>query len=56
MIISRRFSTNNGVELVERFSNEGKTLIRNDGIEFDTAIDATESAYTYTESTANDAE
>ena len=48
MIVSETFNKN-GVELIERYSDEGKMLIRNDGVEFESAVDRVESSYTYME-------
>lgn len=39
-----------GAELVRTYSDEGKKLIRNDGVVYDEAIDMESSGYTYTES------
>ena len=39
-----------GVNLYRTFSDAGSTIIRNDGTEYDEAIDVEGSPYTYTES------
>ena len=39
-----------GVNLYRTFSDAGFTIIRNDGTEYDEAIDVEGSPYTYTES------
>lgn len=40
-----------GKEYIERYSDDGHMVIRNDGVCFDDAIDLPEAEYTYTEST-----
>ena len=38
-----------GVNLYRTFSDEGRVIIRDDGVEYDEAIDVEGSPYTYTE-------
>lgn len=40
-----------GVNLYRTYSDAGLSLIRNDGVEYDEAIDVEDASYTYTEST-----
>lgn len=40
-----------GVNLYRTYSDAGLSLIRNDGVEYDEAIDVEDAPYTYTEST-----
>lgn len=52
MIVREFYRTrNDGVSLCRTFSDAGFTLIRNDGVEYDEAIDVEDAPYTYTEST-----
>ena len=39
-----------GVKLYRTYSDIGRTIIRNDGVEYDEAIDVESSQYTYIES------
>ena len=39
-----------GVNLYRTYSDAGFTIIRNDGVEYDEAIDVEDAPYTYTES------
>lgn len=39
-----------GVNLYRTYSDAGLSLIRNDGVEYDEAIDVEDAPYTYTES------
>ena len=51
MIVREFFRTRkDGVNLYRTFSDAGFTIIRNDGAEYDEAIDVEGSPYTYTES------
>ena len=51
MIVREFFRTReDGVNLYRTFSDAGFTIIRNDGVEYDEAIDVEGSPYTYTES------
>lgn len=51
MVITEFFRTRtDGVNLYRTYSDAGKTLIRNDGVEYDEAVDVENSGYTYTES------
>lgn len=51
MISKKYYKTrDDGVKLFRTTSDEGKTIIRNDGEEFDHAIDVENCGYTYTES------
>lgn len=50
MIVREFYKTrNDGVNLYRTYSDEGHTLIRNDGAEFDEAIDVETADYIYTE-------
>lgn len=40
-----------GVNLYRTYSDAGFTILRNDGMEYDEAIDVEDAPYTYTEST-----
>lgn len=52
MIVREFYRTrNDGVNLYRTYSDAGFTLIRNDGMEYDEAIDVEDAPYTYTEST-----
>ena len=52
MIVREFYRTrNDGVNLYRTYSDAGFTLIRNDGVEYDEAIDVEDASYTYTEST-----
>lgn len=52
MIIRELYRTReDGVNLYRTYSDAGFTIIRNDGIEYDEAIDVEDAPYTYTEST-----
>ena len=52
MIVREFYRTrNDGVNLYRTYSDAGFTLIRNDGVEYDEAIDVEDAPYTYTEST-----
>lgn len=52
MIVRELYKTrNDGVNLFRTYSDAGYTLIRNDGTEYDEAIDVEDAPYTYTEST-----
>ena len=51
MVKTEYFKTrSDGVVLNRTYSDIGKRLIRNDGVEYDEAIDVEGSGYTYTES------
>ena len=51
MIVREFYRTrNDGVNLYRTYSDTGFTLIRNDGVEYDEAIDVEDAPYTYTES------
>lgn len=51
MIVREFYRTrNDGVNLYRTYSDAGFTLIRNDGVEYDDAIDVEDAPYTYTES------
>jgi len=51
MIRTEYFMTRkDGVKLYRSYSDEGKIIIRNDGEEFEDAVDVENSGYTYTES------
>ena len=51
MIVREFFRTReDGVNLYRTFSDAGFTIIRNDGVEYDEAIDVENAPYTYTES------
>ena len=51
MIVREFYRTrNDGVNLYRTYSDAGFTLIRNDGKEYDEAIDVEDAPYTYTES------
>lgn len=50
MIVREFYRTRkDGVNLYRTFSDAGFTIIRNDGVEYDEAIDVEDSPYTYTE-------
>lgn len=50
-IIVEYFRTrSDGVNLIRTYSDANKRLVRNDGVEYDEAIDVENSGYTYTES------
>lgn len=52
MIVKEFYSTRkDGINLYRTYSDAGFTIIRNDGVEYDEAIDIEDSPYTYTEST-----
>lgn len=52
MIVREFYTTReDGVNLYRTYSDAGFTLIRNDGVEYDEAIDVEDAPYTYTEST-----
>lgn len=52
MIVRELYMTReDGVNLYRTYSDAGFTIIRNDGIEYDEAIDVEDAPYTYTEST-----
>ena len=52
MIVREFYRTrNDGVNLYRTYSDAGLSLIRNDGVEYDEAIDVEDASYTYTEST-----
>ena len=52
MIVREFYRTrNDGVNLYRTYSDAGFMLIRNDGVEYDEAIDVEDAPYTYTEST-----
>ena len=52
MIVREFYMTRkDGVNLYRTYSDAGFTLIRNDGVEYDEAIDVEDAPYTYTEST-----
>ena len=51
MIVREFYRTrNDGVNLYHTYSDAGFTIIRNDGVEYDEAIDVESAPYTYTES------
>lgn len=51
MIIREFYITReDGVSLYRTYSDAGFTIIRNDGVEYDEAIDVENAPYTYTES------
>ena len=51
MIRTEFFKTRDDcVNLYRTYSDEGRRIIRNDGIEYDDAVDVEDSEYTYTES------
>ena len=51
MIITEHYTTRaDGVNLVRTYSDEGRYLVRNDGVRYAEAIDVENSGYTYTES------
>lgn len=51
MIVREFYRTRkDGVNLYRTYSDAGFTLIRNDGVEYDEAIDVEDAPYTYTES------
>ena len=51
MIVREYYLTReDGIRLFRTYSNAGFTLIRNDGVEYDEAIDVEGAPYTYTES------
>ena len=52
MIVKEFYRTReDGMNLYRTFSDAGFTIIRNDGVEYDEAIDVESAPYTYTEST-----
>lgn len=52
MIVKEFYRTRkDGVNLYRTYSDAGFMLIRNDGVEYDEAIDMEDAQYTYTEST-----
>lgn len=51
MLITEDYKTrSDGVKLIRTYSDEGRKLIRNDGVVYDEAIDIEGAPYTYTES------
>ena len=51
MIVREFYRTReDGINLYRTFSDAGFTIIRNDGVEYDEAIDVENAPYTYTES------
>ena len=51
MIVREFYRTReDGINLYRTFSDAGFTIIRNDGVEYDEAIDVEDAPYTYTES------
>ena len=51
MIVREHYMTRkDGVNLYRTYSDVGFTIIRNDGVEYDEAIDVEDAPYTYTES------
>lgn len=51
MIVREFFRTRkDGINLYRTFSDAGFTIIRNDGAEYDEAIDVEDTSFTYTES------
>lgn len=51
MIVREFFRTRkDGVNLYRTFSDTGSIIVRNDGTEYDEAIDIEDAPYTYTES------
>ena len=51
MVIKEFYRTReDGVNLYRTYSDTGHILIRNDGVEYDEAVDVETSPYTYTES------
>lgn len=51
MIVTETYMTrSDGVELIRTYSDEGRRLVRNDGVVYDEAVDVKDSGYTYTES------
>ena len=51
MIVREFYRTRkDGVNLYRTYSDAGFTIIRNDGVEYDEAIDVENAPYTYTES------
>lgn len=51
MIVREFYTTReDGVNLFRTYSDAGFMLIRNDGMEYDEAIDVEDAPYTYTES------
>ena len=51
MIVREHYRTRkDGVNLYRTYSDAGFTIIRNDGAEYDEAIDVEDAPYTYTES------
>ena len=51
MIVREFYRTrNDGVNLYRTYSDAGFTIIRNDGVEYDEAIDVEDAPYIYTES------
>ena len=52
MIVREHYMTRkDGVNLYLTYSNVGFKILRNDGMEYDEAIDVEDAPYTYTEST-----
>lgn len=49
MLITEEIEINNQ-KFIHNYSDNNKYIIRNDGIEYEDAIDLPESSYTYTES------
>lgn len=50
MIVREFFRTReDGIDLFRTFSDAGFTIIRNDGVEYDEAIDVENAPYTYIE-------
>ena len=49
MLITEEIKINKK-KFIHNYSNNNKYIIRNDGVEYEDAIDLTESGYTYTES------
>ena len=51
MVITEFYRTReDGVRLIRTYSDQGRMLIRNDGVEYSEAIDVEGIGYTYTES------
>lgn len=51
MVVKEFYRTReDGVNLYRSYSDEGFALIRNDGVEYNEAIDVENASYTYTES------
>lgn len=50
MIVNEYYMTRkDGVKLHRTYSDEGRVLIRNDGVEYSEAVDVEGAGYTYTE-------